>query len=146
MIKSSKQYILIWCSPKFDRPIPRTTSEQIIRVKCYLSNWTVMALESSQQNTRVLVPKPDGLVIRTTGKYVIRVESHCPNIITMASETSQLITRVLVPQLDTVVTGTTGEQISGVKGDWKNISITDECFQQSIIYINENNFISTFFR
>ena len=67
-----------------------------------------MACKSSQEKTRVLVPKLDGIVPRTAGEHVTRVESHCLNITSMASETSQEITRVLVPQIDTVVTVTTG--------------------------------------
>ena len=55
------------CAPKFDIRIPRTTGEQIIRVKCYLPNCTAMAFKSSQQTTRVRVPKSDGLVIGPTG-------------------------------------------------------------------------------
>ena len=31
------------CAPKFDIRIPRTTGEQIIRVKCYLPYCTAMA-------------------------------------------------------------------------------------------------------
>jgi len=107
-----------------------------------------MACKSSQENTRVLVPKLDGLVTRTTGEHVTRVESNCINITSMASETSQL-TISLVPNLDSVVTGTTGEQPSGVKCDRNNtpsiISRTVECFQQMIIYVNENNFFSTIY-
>ncbi len=87
-----------------------------------------MACKSSQEKTRVLVPKLYGLVTRITGKHAIRVKNHCVNFITMASEISQLITRVLVPDLDTVVTGATGKQMSGVKCNGNN---TKYYFQDS---------------
>jgi len=47
LIKCSRKYILKSYAPEFDGPIPRTTSEQIIRVKCYLPNSIAMAFESS---------------------------------------------------------------------------------------------------
>ncbi len=36
------------CIPQFDGLIHRTTGEQIIRVKCYLKNYTAMAFESKK--------------------------------------------------------------------------------------------------
>ena len=59
------------CTPQFDGLIHRTTGEQIIRVKCYLKNYTAMAFESSQQITSVRVPKSDGLILGPTGQDTI---------------------------------------------------------------------------
>ena len=64
------------CAPKFDVRIPRTTGEQIIRVKYYMPNWTVMTFESSQQTTSFRVPKSDGLVRRPTGKDIVGSKCH----------------------------------------------------------------------
>jgi hypothetical protein len=49
------------CAPKFDGLIPRTTGEQITRVKGYLPNCIAMAFDGSQQTTSVRVPKNDGV-------------------------------------------------------------------------------------
>ena len=133
--------------PNLDSPVSRTSGKQISGVKRDRQNPVIMASECSQQVSRVLVPKFDGPVSSTTGKQSIRVESHFVNFTIMASETSQL-TIFLVPQFDSVVTGATCEQVGGVECDCANagriVSRTVECFQQSIIFVNENNFISTF--
>ena len=72
-----KKNVLKSFAPKFDGSIVRTcTGEQIIRVKCYLTNTTSMTLESSQQTTSVRVPKYDGLVRRPTGKDIVGSKCH----------------------------------------------------------------------
>ena len=47
LIKCSRQYILKSYAPEFDGLIPRTTGEQVTRVKCYLPNSIAMTFESS---------------------------------------------------------------------------------------------------
>ena len=64
----------------------------------------------------------------------------------MSNQSSQQISSVLVPDLDSLIRRTTSNQISGVKcnGD-STISIIYrkvECFQQSIIFIKERNYLT----